>query len=127
MPAKSEKSPPSKKHPFGRTQIDHESKEKLVDKVVGVLGNIISNDESKDDLKARLLAASNKKLLRLLDVSSEIKSKFGSIDKAAEALAKTLGRAKDGDYVKKLKTYAPARLLDLYRAAEKRVAPKKAA
>jgi hypothetical protein len=125
--AKSEKSSTAKKSPFGRTQADHESKEKLVDKVVGALGNIIGGDESKDDLKARLLAASNKKLLRLLDVSSEIKAKFGSVEKAAEALAKTLGRAKDADYVNKLKTYAPARLLDLYRAAEKRVAPKKAA
>ena len=93
----------------------------------GLLGNITSSDESKDDLKARLLAASNKKLLRLLEVSGEIKSKFGSVEKAAEAVAKTLGRAKDADYVKKLKTYAPARLLDLYRAAEKRVAGKKAA
>jgi len=120
------KSKSSAKHPFGRTQAEHESKEKLVDKLVGLLGNISSAEEAKDDVKARLLAASNKKLLRLLDVGTEIKSKFGSVEKAAEALAKTLGRAKDADYVKKLKTLTPARLLDLYRAAEKRVAKKAA-
>jgi len=120
----SQKSPP--KSPFGRTQAEHESKEKLVDKVVALLGNITASDETKDDLKARLLAASNKKLLRLLEVGGEIKSKFGSVDKAAEALAKALGRAKDADYVKKLKTLTPARLLDLYRSAEKRLGKKAA-
>ncbi len=114
-----------KKTPMQRTKNDHESKEKLVDKIVSLIGSIAGGDESKEDLKGRLLAASNKKLLHLLEVGGEIKSKFGSIDKAAEALAKTLGRAKDGDYVKKLKTFTPARLLDLYRAAEKRA--KKAA
>jgi hypothetical protein len=126
MATKSSEKSSSTKSPFGRTKAEHESKEKLVDKLVGLLGNISGGDESKDDLKARLLAASNKKLLRLLEVGSEIKSKFGSVEKAAEALAKTLGRTKDADYVKKLKTYAPARLLDLYRAAEKRVAKKAA-
>src|SRR4051812_21604787 len=103
----------TKKSPLGRTKDEHESKEKLVDKLVGLLGQIHGASEGKEDLKGRLLAASNKKLLRLLEVGGEIKSKFGSVDKAAEALAQTLGRAKDGDYVKKLKTFAPARLLDL--------------
>ena len=115
----------TKKSPLARTKDEHESKEKLVDKLVGLLGTIHTESESKEDLKGRLLSASNKKLHRLLAVGTEIKSTFGSVDKAAEALAKTLGRAKDGDYVKKLKTYAPARLLDLYRSAEKRT--KKAA
>ena len=115
----------TKKSPFGRTQAEHESKEKLVDKLVTLLGQLRSSEEAKDDLKGRLLAASNKKLLQLLTVGTEVKSKFGSIDKAAEALAQTLGRAKDADYVKKLKTYSPGRLLDLYRSAEKRT--KKAA
>lgn len=117
----------TKKSPLGRMKDEHESKEKLVDKLVGVLGSIVGGDESKEDLKGRLLAASNKKLLRLMSVSNEIKSSFGSVDKAAEAVAKTLGRAKDADYVKKLKTFSPAKLLDLYRTAEKRASAKKAA
>ncbi len=118
----------TKKSPLGRTKDEHESKEKLVDKLVGLLGSLANKDgeaESKEDLKGRLLAVSNKKLLHLVAVGNEIKSTFGSIDKAAEALAKTLGRAKDADYLTKLKSYAPARLLDLYRSAEKRA--KKAA
>lgn len=117
----------TKKSPFARTTGDHESKEKLVDKLVSLLGTIASGGESAEDVKGRLLAASNKKLLRLLEVGTEIKSSFGSIDKAAEALAKTVGRTKDADYVKKLKTYTPSRLLDLYRTAEKRAKLKKAA
>jgi hypothetical protein len=116
----------TKKSPLGRTKDEHESKEKLVDKLVGILGAITGGGETKEDLKGRLLAASNKKLLRLFSVSNEIKSSFGSVDKAAEAVAKSLGRAKDADYVKKLKTYSAGKLLDLYRAAEKR-AGKKAA
>ena len=117
----------TKKSPFAKTKDGHESKEKLVDTLVGLLGQINTSgkEESKEDAKGRLLAASNKKLLRLLAVGTEIKSKFGSVDKAAESLASTIGRAKDSDYVKKLKTYSPARLLDLVRTAEKRT--KKAA
>ena len=69
----------------------------------------------------RLLAASNKKLLRLLEVAHEIKDKYGSSEKLAEALASKLGRAKDQAYLAKLVKLAqrtPARVLDLLRAAE---------
>jgi hypothetical protein len=110
----------TKKSPLARTKGEHESKEKLVDKLVGLLGQIVTSDEAKEDLKGRLLAASNKKLLTLFAAGSEIKSKFGSVDKIAEALATSLGRAKDADYVNKLKSYTPGKLLDLYRVAEKR-------
>jgi hypothetical protein len=116
----------TKKSPLASTKAEHESKEKLVDKLVTLLGSIAAGSESKDDLKGRLLAVSNKKLLHLMEVGTAIKSQFGSVEKAAEAVAKTLGRAKDADYVKKLKTYAPARLLDLYHAAEKRTKKKAA-
>ena len=116
----------TKKSPLASTKSEHESKEKLVDKLVGLLGQITKSDEAKEDLKGRLLAVSNKKLLNLFAVGTELKSKFGSVEKAAEALAQTLGRAKDADYVKKLKTFAPAKLLDLYRVAEKRGAKKAA-
>jgi hypothetical protein len=116
----------TKKSPLARQKDEHESKEKLVDRVISLLGSITKADEDKDSLKARLLAASNKKLLRLHDVSNEIKSKYGSIEKLAEAVGAALGRAKDSPYIEKLKTYSPARLLDLVKIAEKR-AKKKAA
>jgi hypothetical protein len=116
----------TKKSPLARQQDEHESKEKLVDRVLSILGSINKSDEDKDELKARLLAASNKKLLRLQEVGAEIKSKYGSIEKLAEAIGAALGRAKDAPYLDKLKGLTPARLLDMIKFAEKR-AKKKAA
>src|SRR6201986_4194573 len=116
----------SKKSPLARQKDEHESKEKLVDRVISVLGSIAKSDEENDTLKARLLAASNKKLLRLHDVGTEIKSKYGSIEKLAESVGAAIGRAKDAPYVEKLKAMTPARLLDMAKIAEKR-AKKKAA
>jgi hypothetical protein len=116
----------SKKSPLARTKDDHGTKEKLVDKLVTLLGQIRKVEEDKDELKARLLASSNKKLLRLLKIGSEIREKFGSVDKLAEAAAGVLGRAKDAPYLAKLQTLAPAKLLDVFRSAEKR-SKKKAA
>jgi hypothetical protein len=110
----------AKKSPLGRMKDEHESKEKLVDRVIAVLGQIHKSGEDKDELKARLLAASNKKLLRLLEVSGEIKQKYGSLEKLAGATAAALGRAKDAPFVKKLETLTPAKLLDMLRSAEKR-------
>jgi hypothetical protein len=110
----------TKKSPLARQRDEHESKEKLVDRALSVLGSITASDEDKDALKARLLAASNRKLLRLVEVGGEIKSKYGSIDKLAEAVGAALGRAKDTPYIDKLKSLTPARLLDMVRAAEKR-------
>lgn len=111
-----------KKSPLARQRDEHGSKEKLVDKLISLYGSITKQEGDKDELKARLLAASNKKLLKLHAVGAEIKDKFGSLDKLAEAAAKALGRAKDAPYVAKLKEYTPARLLDVFRAAEKHAA-----
>jgi hypothetical protein len=116
----------TKKSPLARQKDEHESKEKLVDRVISLLGAISKSDEDKDSLKTRLLAASNKKLLRLHDASNEIKSKYGSVEKLAEAVGAALGRAKDAPYLTKLKSYTPARLLDLLKSAEKRTKQKAA-
>jgi hypothetical protein len=116
----------TKKSPLARQKDEHESKEKLVDRVITVLGSIAKSEEDKDTVKARLLAASNRKLLRLHEVGSEIKSKYGSIDKLAEAVGAAIGRAKDAPYVEKLKGLTPSKLLDMAKAAQKR-AKKKAA
>jgi hypothetical protein len=116
----------TKKSPLAQIKDEHESKEKLVDRLIGVLGSISKTDDDKEALKAKLLAASNKKLLRLHEVGSTIKSKFGSVDKLAEAVGSALGRAKDAPYLDKLKSYSPARLLDLLKTAEKRAKTKAA-
>lgn len=117
----------TKKSPLARTKDEHESKEKLVDGLISTLGSIAKSDDDGETLKARLLAASNKKLLRLHGVAAEIKSKYGSVEKLAESVGNTLGRAKDAPYIAKLKTFTPARLLDLAKTAEKRSKKKKAA
>jgi hypothetical protein len=109
----------AKKSPMAQMKDEHKNKETLVDRVLGVvdLGGL-----SKDDMKARLLAASNRKLLRLLEVGNEIKKEYGSPSKLAEALAKAVGKAKDSAYVQKLAQLAarqPARVLDMMRAATK--------
>jgi hypothetical protein len=93
------------------------SKEKLVDSLVDVAK---SAGEEAAEVKSRLLSASNKQLLRLAEVSATVKDRYGSRDKLAESVADALGRAKDSDYVAKLKTLPGARLLDLARSAERR-------
>jgi hypothetical protein len=110
----------TKKSPLARQKDEFESKEKLVDRVLSVLGAITKTDDDKDAFKARLLAASNKKLLRLFEVGSEIKSKYGSMEKLAQAVAAAMGRAKDTPFVQKLQGYTPARLFDMAKIAEKR-------
>jgi hypothetical protein len=69
------------------------------------------------------LGASIKKLLRLLEVATEIRSKYGSSQKLAEAVAQAVGKAKDSAYIAKLVAMAkrqPARVLDMARSAAAR-------
>lgn len=112
-----------KKSPMARMKEEHKDKETLVDRIL----EVIERDEAadKDEFKAKLLAASNKKLLRLLDAAREVKTKFGSREKLAQAIAQAMGKAKDRDYVAKLATLAAPRLVGLYRSVEKKI--KKAA
>jgi hypothetical protein len=110
----------AKKAPLARQKEEHGSKEKLVDRVITLLGQIAKNEGDKDELKAKLLAASNKKLLKMFEISSTIKEKFGSVDKLAEAAAQAVGRAKDSPYVSKLKALSPGKLLDVFKSAEKK-------
>jgi hypothetical protein len=89
-------------------------KDKLVDKLVGLL----ESDESKEELRKRLLSVSNTKLLRLHHMATTLKEKYGSRDKLLDqALA---DRAKDKDLRAKLEGYSSARLIDVARVAERR-------
>lgn len=97
---------------------DDRGKEKLVDKVVGLIGG----DEDKDSLRQRLMKVSNKKLMRLAEVGGTIKAKYGSTDKIAEVVAEASGRAKDADFVTRLKSYSPGRLLDMAQSMTRRAA-----
>lgn len=104
------------KSPLARVKEEFGGKDKLVDKIVGLLG---SAEESKDDLRKRLLGAANSKLLRLAGRATSLKD-LGGHDKLAAATASVLGRSKDADYVAKLGTLSTGRLLDLKTVAEKR-------
>jgi pyruvate/2-oxoglutarate dehydrogenase complex dihydrolipoamide acyltransferase (E2) component len=109
-----------KKTPLARVKDEFGGKDKLVDKIVGVLD---SGDESRDDLRKRLLGVSNTKLIRLHGVATKTKA-AGGHDKLATETAEKLGRAKDKDYVAKLGTLSNGRLLDLQSTVK---APKAAA
>lgn len=100
------------KTPMQKVNEDHGGKEKLVDRILGLIERA---EEGESDLKQRLLAVSNRKLLRLAETWQVVKDKYGSKDKLTEAVAQALGRAKDADYVRKLGEYTPGRLLDMAR------------
>ena len=102
--------------PLARVKEEFGGKDKLVDKIVGLLG---SGDEPKDDLRRRLLGAANSKLIRLHGVATQVKSAGGK-DQLAAAAAQEMGRGKDKDYVAKLGTYSSARVLDMLNVAKRR-------
>jgi len=102
--------------PLARVKEEFGGKDKLVDKIVGVLD---SGDESKDELRKRLLGVSNTKLIRLFSVATKTKQ-AGGHDKLVATTAEQLKRTKDKDYVAKLDDYSNGRLLDVLSAAERR-------
>ena len=108
----------SQKSPLAIVNETFGAKDKLVDKLVGLLDR---GDESKDDLRKRLSTAANTKLLHLHRVATEVKEKFGgSHDALVEHVAKALGRTKDKPFVERLAAYSDARLIDLVKATERR-------
>lgn len=108
---------PSARHPLSRVKALHGTKADLVKKVAEPLA---LEDQDPDVIADKLRGASNKQLLRLLSVIETVKSKYGSRDKLIESLSGTLGKAKDNDYVAKLRTFSLPRLLDMARGAERR-------
>ena len=104
--------------PLARVKEEFGGKDKLVDKIVGVLD---SGDESKDELRKRLLGVSNTKLVRLFSVATRTKQ-AGGHDKLVATTAEKLKRAKDKDYVAKLEDFSNGRLLDMLQSAEGRTA-----
>ena len=96
----------------------YQSKDKLIEKVVEIAREA---DEEKDEVVQRLSTVSNKKLLRLAEVSKVVKERYGgSKDKLVAAVSQAVGKAKDKDYVARLSSYSAARLLDLVQTAERR-------
>ena len=114
-----------KKSPMQTVTETHGGKDKLVDKMLPLIEKVVGRgEETKDALKKRLQSAANAKLLRLERTLNQIENQFGTRDNLAEAYVKLAGRVKDADYHKALGRMAPGRLLDLYRATEKRLSRK---
>jgi len=109
--------------PLARVKQEFGGKDKLVDKIVGLLD---AGDESKDDLRKRLLGAANRKLIRLHGVATQVKGAGGK-EQIATAAAQELGKAKDKDYVAKLNTFSSGKLVDILSSAKKRNGRKAAA
>ena len=106
----------SSKSPLARVKEEFGGKDKLVDKLVGLVD---AGEESKDELRKRLLGAANSKLIKLFGVATKVKQQGGH-DKLVAVTAESLGRTKDKDYVEKLASFADARLIDIWQAAERR-------
>jgi hypothetical protein len=104
----------SQKSPLETVNEKFGGKDKLVDKLVGLL----EADESKDELRKRLLAVANKKLLRLHRVASTVRETYGSREKLLDAAIST--RAKDKDFRTRLESYSSSRLVDIARVSERR-------
>ena len=104
-----------KKSPLSRVKDEFGGKDKLVDKIVGILD---AGDLSKDDLRKKLLGVANGKLIRLHTVATRTKE-AGGHDKLAATTAEKLKRGKDKDYVNKLGEYSNGRLLDMLTVAER--------
>jgi hypothetical protein len=107
----------SQKSPLAIVNETFGAKDKLVDKLVGLLDR---GDESKDDLRRRLSTAANSKLLHLHHVATQVKEKYGSHDELVSHLVKALGRSKDKPFIERLAAYSDARLIDLVRATGRR-------
>jgi hypothetical protein len=93
------------------------AKDKLVDKLVAMLDR---GEEPKAELRKRLLAAANRRLLNLHRVATTVKEKFGSRDKLVAQAAALLGHSKDKDFVSRLDNQSDARLLDVVTIAERK-------
>lgn len=103
--------------PLKRVTDEFGGKAKLVDALIGLLDR---GEESKDEQKARLLAAANSKLLRLHRTATQVKEQFGGKGELVDKLLGLMNRAKDGDYRAKLMGFTPTRLLASYRSWERR-------
>ena len=91
-------------------------------KLVAALGPLTNDDlwvKRVNETKG-LSRVSNAKLLRLFNVLSAVKDKFGNRFKLVDAICEMEKRAKDEGYKKRLLAYTVPRLYDLYRSAAHR-------
>lgn len=93
------------------------SKQELVDAVRGLATDELFLDRVNED--KGLERVSNKKLLHLHAVLTEVKDQFGSRAKLIEAICEAEKRTDEG-YRDRLSRWPTPRLLDWYKAAKRR-------
>lgn len=93
------------------------AKEKLVDAVQKLSDEGLWIDRVNGD--KGLMAVSNRKLLRLLEVLESVKA-AGGREKLVAALSQAAGRAKDPSYKVRFERWSTPRLWDHYSAAQKK-------
>lgn len=103
----------SKKSPLQIVRDTHGSKEKLAEKVAGLLQP--ADGEEQDAFQHRINTMSNTKLLRLWNAHQALSSKHGSREALVEKIVKARFPGGNADYAAKLGTYSVPRLLDLGR------------
>lgn len=94
-----------------------ESRSALVEKLADMVDKQ-HDDASTDDVKARLMGLSNKKLLRLYNVEQRVRERFGDRDSLVNHIIearKAAGLTADDKFREKLEGYSKARLLDMTR------------
>lgn len=101
------------KSPLQRVRDEHGSKEKLAEKVLGILES--PEDEDKDAFEHRVSTMSNRKLLRLWEANEALTSKHGSREALVDKIAKARFPGGNDDYAAKISDYSVPRLLDLGR------------
>lgn len=106
-----------KKSPLASTKERFENKEKLVAAVQA----LATEDLWLDRVNATkgLTKVSNQKLLRLHDLLSDAKKRFGTRQKLIDAILELAKRTKDQGYAKRLGGYPTPRLLDLHGSLSK--------
>jgi len=103
--------------PLAQVKEKFETKEKLVDEIVSFLK---PPRGEKEELRERLTVQSNSNLLRLHENAKHIQEEFGSKDKLVERINTLMGHAKDEDHKERLAEYSPGKLIDMFKALDKK-------
>lgn len=107
--------------PLQKVRADFGSKEELARKLLSSLDR--PEGESEAEFQARILTASNRKLLRLHRAEERVSKDFGSKDAlVARIVELKFGGRGDDAYRTKIAGFAKTRLLDLHDALARRAA-----
>lgn len=109
-----------KASPLAQVKARFESKEKLIEAVRELATDELWIDRVNED--KGLERVSNRKLLHLHAVLTDVKEQFGSRAKLIDAICELEKRTKDEGYRERLGRWSTPRLFDWYKSVKKRAA-----